>query len=55
MKFNNNLALITALLVGASPLEALSDNRVNSLSNKHKHDFGYFKKLEWERSLAPLI
>ncbi len=51
MKFNNNLSLITASLVGPSPLEALSDNRVNSLSNKHKHDFGYFKKLEWERSL----
>ena len=55
MKFNNNLALITTLLVGVSPQAAMSNNRANSLSNKHKNDFGYFKKLEWERSLAPLI
>ena len=51
MKFYKNLAFITALLVDARPQAAMADNRVNSLSNKHKHDFGYFKKLEWERSL----
>lgn len=55
MKFYKNLAFITALLVDARPQAAMADNRVNSLSNKHKYDFDYFKMLEWERSLAPLI
>ena len=53
MKFYKNLAFITALLVDARPQAAMADNRVNSLSNKHKYDFDYFKMLEWERPLAP--